>query len=57
MTKFPDLSHSEAAEMFIMDSSLLADKLGDLRRLMFEQLDEFVSGGESSMGPTPDRTD
>ena len=57
MTRFPDLSHSEAAEMFVLDSSLLADGLGDSRRPMFKQLDEFVSGGEGSSGPTPDRTD
>ena len=56
-TRFPDLSHSEAAEMFVADSSLLADKLGDSRRLMFDQLDEFVSGREGSTGPTPDRMD
>ena len=56
-TRFPDLSRSEAAEMFVSDSSLLADGLGDSRRPMFEQLDEFVSGGEGSSGPTPDRTD
>ena len=57
VTRFPDLSHSEAAEMFVSDSSLLADGLGDSRRPMFEQLDEFVSGREGSSGPTPDRTD
>ena len=56
-TRFPDLSHSEAAEMFVADSSLLADGLRDSRRPMFEQLDEFVSRGEGSTGPTPDRTD
>ena len=56
-TRFPDLSRSEAAEMFVLDSSLLADRLGDSRRPMFEQLDEFVSGGEGSTGLTPDRTD
>ena len=56
-TRFPDLPHSEAAEMFVADSSLLADKLGDSRSPMFDQLDEFVSGGEGSTGPTPDRTD
>ena len=43
--------------MFVADSSLLVDELGDLRRLMFDQLDKFASGGEGSMGPTPDRTD
>ena len=57
MTRFPDLSRSEAAEMFIADSSLLADKLGGSRRPMFDQLDEFVSGREGSTGPTPDRMD
>ena len=56
-TRFPDLSCSEAAEMFVSDSSLLADGLEDSRRPMFEQLDEFVSGGEGSTGLTPDRTD
>ena len=55
-TRFPDLSRSEAAEMFVSDSSLLTDGLGDSTRLMFEQLDEFVSGEEGSLGPTPDRT-
>ena len=57
VTRFPDLSRSEAAEMFVLDSSLLADGLGDSRRPMFEQLDEFVSGEEGSSGPTPNRTD
>ena len=56
-TRFPDLSRSEAVEMFIAASSLLADKLGDSRRPMFDQLNEFVSDREGSMGPTPDRTD
>ena len=56
-TRFPDLSHSEAAEMFVLDSSLLVDELRDSRRPMFDQLDEFVNGGESATGPTPDRMD
>ena len=56
-TRFPDLSHSEAAEMFVTDSSLLADKLRDSRRLMFDQLNKFVSGGVGSTVPTPDRMD
>ena len=57
-TRFLDLSHSEAAEMFVLDSSLLADRLRDSSRPMFEQLDKFVSsGGEGSSVPTPDRTD
>ena len=56
-TRFPDSSHLEAAEMFVADSSLLADRLRDSRRLMFEQLDEFMSGGEGSTVLTPDRTD
>ena len=56
-TRFLDLSYLEAAEMFVLDSSLLADGLGDSTRPMFEQLDEFVSGEEGSSGPTPNRTD
>ena len=42
VTRFPDLSRLEAAEMFVVDSSLLVDRLGDSRRPMFEQLDKFV---------------
>ena len=42
-TRFPDLSCLEAVEMFVSDSSLLADGLGDMRRPMFEQLNEFVA--------------
>ena len=57
MTRFPDLSHSEAAEMFMSDSSLLADKLGDSTRLMFNQLNEFIGGGETSVRPAPSNTD
>ena len=56
-TRFPDLSRVEAVEMFVADSSLLADKLRDLRRPMFDQLNEFMSGREGSTGLTPDRTD
>ena len=56
-TRFPDLSCSEAAEMFIADGGLLADELRDSRRPMFNQLDKFMSGREGSMEPTPDRTD
>ena len=43
--------------MFVSDSSLLVDRLGDMRRPLFDQLDEFMNGGEGSTGPTPDRTD
>ena len=43
--------------MFVVDSSLLTDELGDLRRPMFDQLDKFVSSGEGSTGLTPNRTD
>ena len=57
MTRFLDLSHSEAVEMFIVDSSLLVDELGDSRRPMFDQLDKFMSGRAGSMGLTPDRMD
>ena len=56
-TRFPDLSCSEAVGMFVMDSSLLADKLGDSRRPMIDQLDEFMNRGEGSLVPAPDRMD
>ena len=56
-TRFLDLSHSEAAEMFVLDSSLLADKLRDSTRPMFNQLNEFIDDGETSARLAPSRTD
>ena len=56
-TRFPDLSHSEAAEMFVSDSSLLANELRDSTGSLFDQLNKFVGGKETSMRPAPSRTD
>ena len=57
MMRFLDLSHSEAVEMFISDSSLLGNELGDLMRSMFDQLDKFVSDEDAFVRPAPNRTD
>ena len=56
-TRFPDLSRLEAVEMFVLDSSLLANELGDSTGLLFDQLSEFIGGKETFARLAPSRTD
>ena len=57
VTKFPDLSCLEAAEMFVLDSSLLVDQLRDSTESVFNQLDKFIGDEEAFTRLSPDRTD